>query len=461
VGKSTGVLLLDKSARKVILLEARGGPPAEVMLVLPTIVGAGRPFAMGVSLLDKDRLPVCSGTESFVVLLDEQRIEIQPFAAREPAVCKIDGLILNGTGLVRASAVYEGQEFFSNPAMVTDEDRPRILWGDPHVHTSLSDCHALRCRTRNLAYAAARHAYHLDFIAVADHITGGCRGTIGKWHDNLAACELFDDPGCFSALYCYEASFPSMYGGDNNVYMRGRTEPYLDPGEEGLNIAQFCERMKGDFFVVPHHTTRKAKHGEIPAEIYPGPEAMPLIEIHSKWGTSEYRGNPNPLHEVHDGPCYAQDLLAQGYHLGFIAGTDTHTSLTFCRNLEPGHINRAAGLTAVAASENKRELIYDAMKRHRCYAASGERIFLDANVDTRDDGAAWVEVICAAKSDLIAVDIVRDGRDVHSVKPDNWQVEFEWTDRPEAPAAYYYVRATTRTGAQAWSSPVRPEKKTG
>ena len=97
----------------------------------------------------------------------------------------------------------------------------------------------------------------------------------------------------------YEASLEGGSGGDNNVYCRGDLEDYVDHWEGGnRKLADALPETSS----VPHHTTRAGKHGELSDAIYPGPDLMPVVEVHSKWGTSEFRGNPRPLQKVHAGP---------------------------------------------------------------------------------------------------------------------------------------------------------------
>jgi hypothetical protein len=252
---------------------------------------------------------------------------------------------------------------------------------------------------------------------------------------------------------------------------------FVDQYEDG-DTRTLCDKLaeklpREEFFVVPHHTTRTGKHGEIPPEIYPGEQMMPVVEVHSKWGTSEYRGNPNPLHEIHPGPSYAVDLLNAGLRLGFIGGTDTHATMPAGFGEE--HLDRLPGMTAALADGLSRKNVFGAIRSRNCYATSLERIFLDVRVAGQPMGRAveWadasrpreVAVTAAVRSDIEAIDIVRNGETVHTEHPGGWggTAEFTddadlgalWLDSPHARAfAYYYVRVTCRSGAQAWSSPV-------
>jgi hypothetical protein len=254
---------------------------------------------------------------------------------------------------------------------------------------------------------------------------------------------------------------------------------FVDEYEDG-NVKTLCSKLAdrlptAAFFVVPHHTTRTGKHGEISDDIYPGPHIMPVIEIHSKWGTSEYRGNPNPLKEIHPGPSYTRDFLARGLKLGFIAGTDSHATMPSGGGVEPGDIDRLPGLTAVRCPELSRQSVFSALRNRQCYAASSERILMHGSIAGRTFGEELlsddlstppkIDVLVAAKSDIAQIDLVRNGETIHSVTPHSWKARVSYEDGEDLNKlklgsphlrsfVYYYVRVTCESGAQAWSSPV-------
>jgi hypothetical protein len=467
-------------AEQIIRSEAAGSAPHDVMLIVPTIVGVGEQFDIGVSVLDRTGRPSTTGTNRLTVLAGEalERARHVEFAPGRVAACRICGARITKPGVFRVRAMYDGRSHHSNPVHCLPRPRRRVWWGDPHIHTTLSDCHVDSCRTPDVGCVAARDVYFLDFVSLTDHVSNG-RGSKGKWKTLRAIDARYDEPGRFTMLPGYEASLKSGSGGDNNVYFHDSLPHFVDAHDDG-DVLTLCKGLKGKrFFVVPHHTSRARKHGALREEIYPGPETMPLVEIHSKWGTSEYRGNPYPLREVAEGPCFAQDLLAQGYHLGFIAGTDTHTTLTFARGIEPRHIDRPPGITAVIGSHLSRASIFRNLRSRNCYATTGERILLEVSVCGRPMGTEvtcsrsaaptrrTLRVRCAAREDILSVEIVRSGEVIHVASPSQWLVEFEhvdatpWRDcalsapRLGSTFAYYYVRVTTRGGAMAWSSPIR------
>ena len=276
----------------------------------------------------------------------------------------------------------------------------------------------------------------------------------------------------------YEASFKGGAGGDNNVYMTRWPDLFVEGYDEGT-VKTMCDELAAklkpgeEFFAVPHHTTRTGKHGEIGDDIYPGPELMPVIEVHSKWGTSEYRGNPMPLEKIHPGPSYAVDLLGRGLRLGFVGGTDTHSTMP--AGYGDDHLGCLPGMTAVMTGELSRQAVFDAIASRNCYAAAGERIYLDVQIAglAMGQAATWpdparprtIRATAAAPEQIASIDIIRNGKLVHSLPADEWRAACEWTDEADLSGewldsphmgrfAYYYVRVTCPSGARAWSSPV-------
>ncbi len=463
---------------RILLLEGPGGPPARLSVVVPSIVEVGEPFSVKLAALDAKAYASVecdaaarAGDSPARGLPGEVRFE-----AGRPAVHECENVALDEPGLHRLAFEFEGETYLSNPVRCVERAEQRIYWGDPHVHTILSRCNWQRCRTLNFCFTCARYVAGLDWACAADHVSNG-RSDVSKWKVQREAARLFDDPPRFATILGYEASLQGGAGGDNNVYFAGDAKEWVDAYEDG-DTRTLMERL-GDqeFIIVPHHTTRPGKHGELNDCTYLGPEHMPVVEIHSKWGTSEYRGNPNALHDLHDGPSYVQDLLAKGYALGFIAGTDTHATLPSSFGDDSPHIDRLPGLTAAFAPALSRRNVFDAMKRRSCYAASFERILIECDVAGRamgEDAEAGdpkqprrVRALIAAESDIVRVDVVRNGQDVHSQPGNGWRMDMDWTDEADlrsvaldpTPAAprpfvYYYFRVTCSSGAQAWTSPV-------
>jgi len=468
----------QKIQQKVLAQEAPGAIPVKLSLVIPSITTPSKPFDVRIGILDENGYPSLKCECCVKVETPEQDTIDISFHHGIPAVGCLKGIRLSNEGLFRLSASFENVKVHSNPTLCTSEDVPGIYWGDPHVHTILSNCHADKCRSLNFCFTAARYLSALDWVAAADHVSNG-RCDFSKWKEQQTVSNLYDDPPEFVTLPAYEASHEGGAGGDNNVYMSHFPDMFVDEYEGGT-VKTLCSKLadklqQDEFFVVPHHTTRTGKHGEISDEIYPGPTAMPVIEIHSKWGTSEYRGNQNPLKEIHGGASYAVDFLNRGLKLGFIAGTDSHATVPSGGGEEPEHIDRLPGLTAVQCKELTRQSVFDAIRQRQCYAASLERIIMHGSIAGHAFGEELqfadletpprIDVLVAAKSDIVRIELVRNGTTIHTVTPHSWNTRLTYEDEEDLKKLkirshhlngfiYYYVRVTCESGAQAWSSPV-------
>jgi len=462
---------------RILAVEAPGGAVERLSIVAPSVVRPDEPFAIRLAALDALAYPSmeCGGAARPVDGPAANLPEVQ-FDAGHPAIGAIEGARISEEGWHRLEFELGGRTFASNPIHCS-ADATRIFWGDPHVHTVISDCHSRQCRSLEFCFVSARYMTGLDWVTAADHVSNG-RSSVGKWEAQRRAAQTFEDPGEFAAVLGYEASLRGGAGGDNNVYCRGDLEEYVDHYEEG-DTQTLADALPDDCFVVPHHTTRTGKHGELSDAIYPGPERMPVVEVHSKWGTSEFRGNPYELLKTHDGPCFVQDLLAQGYPLGFIAGTDTHATMPSSYGDDSGQLHAPPGMTAIRADELTQEAVFDAIAARDCYGASDERIIIEERmaggrmgrvVDWRGaHGPVEMAAEIATRTPIERVDVVRNGDDVHSVTPGDadWRATVDFADYAdlsevafapagwfERPFVYYYLRATCASGAQAWSSPV-------
>jgi len=466
--------------RRLLALEAPGGEVRSLSVVVPSVVRPGERFEVKLALLDDRGYPSMQADGTLELRASSGRPSFArvKFSRGRPATAILQDVSVEGVGFHRFEAEFSGIRSYSNPCLCASEPANRIYWGDPHVHTILSDCHPDKCRSLNFCYTAARHLAGLDWVAATDHVSNG-RCNFAKWKEQCAACEAYNEPGEFVTIPGYEGSFRGGAGGDNNFYFLRPPEMFLDDCETG-SVRTACMKLEkevpaGGFFAAPHHTTRNGKHGEITDDVYPGPELMPVVEIHSKWGTSEYRGNPNPLKKTHPGPAYAVDLLNRGLRLGFIAGTDTHATMPSGGGLEPDHIDRMPGITAVFAGALTREAVFDAIRNRNCYGTSLERVYLNGRIAGADFGRIvnWtdtgkprrIEVSAAGKSDLETVELIRNGEPVACATGDGWNGDFSFTDEEPMKGllleskhlglfAYYYVRVACASGARAWSSPV-------
>lgn len=468
---------LDFFPQKVLIYEAPGKEPERVSIVVPSIVSPGVPFTIKISVMDKNGYPSLEFDEGLKVRGGVSPFEIT-FKRGEPAIAFVKGAVVQREGFFRLETELNGRKYFSNPCFCTSSFPFRIYWGDPHVHSLLSNCIPKIARSLNFAYIAAKYLTGLDWVSITDHVSNG-RSDRGKWREQRFMCEEYNEDFKFITIPGYEASLKGGAGGDNNVYFLEYPDIFVDEYENG-NAKTLCEKLKekigeGKFFMVPHHTTRNIKHGEISDEIYPGHNFMPVLEIYSKWGTSEYRGNPAPLKEIHPGPSYAVDFLNRGLKFGFIAGTDTHATMPGGFGEEPSHIDRLPGLTAIYSPKLTRTDLFYNIKNNNCYATCLERIYLDVLIAGERPGKILklsdikipvkIKLTAAAQSNILYIEVIKNGKSVYKQSVNDWKVNFKWVDEENirenflsskymGDFLYYYIRLTCSSGAMVWSTPV-------
>jgi hypothetical protein len=498
--------------RRIIAQEAPGGTATQVSLVIPSVTIPGEAFRIRIAILDRaSRAAHCD--RGGVLVIDCPGSDIPATTVTVdvgPFLCSLDGMTLPADGFFRFRAVYNGTVDWSNPTLCGPPTSRRLSWGDPHLHTNLGRCHLECTRSLNFCYSNARHVGGLDWIAITDHVSNG-RCDRAKWQEQRTVCELYNDPPSFATIPAYEASFTSRAGGDINVYLNKPLPEYIDEYESGTartladRLDTQAAQYGNDFFMVPHHTTRADKYGELADDIWPGAQRMPLIELASKWGASEYRGNPGALLTVHDGPCHTTDLLERGLQLGFVGGTDSHASATFESGSEPAQLHATPGITAVWTESNDRNALFNSLRRRDCYAASMERIYLEVDICGLRSGSAadwpaagapsaasplaaspsaaspaaeslvadWpaagneriIRVRTAAPGLIRKIELVRNGQLLATQHIDSWHGATTFIDRDAArdvclqtthmgDILYYYVRVQCDSGARAWSSPI-------
>ena len=138
------------------------------------------------------------------------------------------------------------------------------------------------------------------------------------------------------------------------------------------------------------------------------PEFVHLAEIHSHHGTFEW---------------FAEEVLARGFCVGFIGGSDDHTGrqgLVYANRRSNNVVtfDVKGGLMGLYARELTREAVWEAMRARRTYATNGERIYLKTScgealmgeaVDV--EGSPTIRVEVHGTAPLLDVELKRGSED--------------------------------------------------
>jgi len=463
--------------KRIIEVEGKGGEPKKILINIPSLTRPGIPFKVKISVLDRKGLPSFFNGNLKIKDISREKIWEIKFEKKNPAILWIPDVCFEKEGIYKFYVEFNKKTFFSNPSYCNEKNKKLLYWGDPHVHSLLSNCNSHFSRSIYFSFISGKYVSNLDWVSITDHVSNG-RSEPGKWKTQKYVYEIFNEDNSFITLPGYEASLKSGNGGDNNVYLLDFPYYFADEYENG-NVKTLTEKLKSlikekDFFVVPHHTSRKNKHGYIPDEIYPGEKIMPLIEVYSKWGSSEYKRNPDSLKNPYDGNSYVVDFLNRGFLLGFICGTDTHGSIPSGYSEEPENLPYPPGLTGVYSSKLTRKNLFKNLKDRNCYGTKLERILIDFSINgvkmgklskINPDKRRKISIFVLSETNIKNIEIIRNGKVIFRTRVNDWKFKFNFIDEENLKDiflnssflknfVYYYLRVHCSSGGKGWTSPI-------
>jgi hypothetical protein len=454
-GDGDGVRALVPDSPRI---DVRAGPPARLEVVLPTTARPDATIRVVVAVLDATGSTgvEVSGAVHFVDV--PAGIEIPTTVPLESGM----GGRVAVSARVRAPGTYrlrangpQGLTAESNPLEVSTHG-PRILWGDLHGHSNLSDGTGVP----EDYFVYARDVAALDVVALTDHDHWGMQFIDQHpelWNEIGTQTARFHEPHRFVTLLGYEWT-SWIYGHRHVLYFSdsGAVHSSLIPPTDtptGLWAA-----LAGlDAVTIAHHSAG----GPIAVDwtVAPDPRFEPVTEVVSVHGSSEAADSPSLIYSAVPGN-FVRDVLDRGYRLGFVGSGDSHDG-------HPGNAHFSAptgGLVAVLSEELTRLAVLDALRARRVYATSGARILLRASLGPARMGAVLSRAAAGDSQDLAVrtvgtdrlshIDVIRSGAVVETLGCDGaLECSAARTLTDLRPGEYVYVRVVQEDGALAWSSP--------
>ncbi|MBJ18722.1 MAG: hypothetical protein CL933_04785 [Deltaproteobacteria bacterium] len=465
-----------------VRIDVIGRPGSRLLAFGPAEIAPGEPFEILVSLTDglgnrtswPETIQDPSGASvgHFAVhRLAQSSLELENPATRLEAVSsrfapmRLPLTPTPGTGTIRLRIegldALEGLAFDLPPIVVRAAEN-RLVWGDLHGHTRLSD----GTGTPKDYFAYARDIARLDVIALTDHDHWGPRPLDERPDlvaEQLETVQSFNEPGRFITIPGYEWT-NWLHGHRHVLYFEGAAPIFsaLDPETDRPDELWDALRSYAAL-TFAHHSA-----GEPVATNWsfaPDPELEPLTEIVSIHGSSEAGDAPWPVRNGIPGN-FVRDTLMRGARLGFIGSGDSHDGHPGLAQFTAGQ----GGLAGIFTPTLDRSSLLGALRRRHTFATNGIRPWLEVHIDdtvmggTLDlrlgqsdpdgSGDPVLRIHYEATAPIEGIDLIRSGRVASLPAPEGLTYRLEREIPPLASGEFHYVRIRQRDGGVAWSSPI-------
>ncbi|MFP4029476.1 MAG: DUF3604 domain-containing protein [Candidatus Brocadiia bacterium] len=394
-------------------------------------------------------------------------------------------------------SVADGHETYcSTPCIQLEDDFPyRLYFGEIHAHTEMSmDAWG----SLDEAYQFARDTAVLDFAATADHqvIVGGepssghpfmsplfqTRDNPERWARTCDAARRYNDPHRFVTFPGVELS-PMSTDEDINFYFLEGNPEMMQPvqNEDGTDGGETWDTMneylkEHEVMAIPHHPAISWRIWDrYPDGLHDffklDQSSMPVIEMFSKHGNSEYFGNRKPLKGTKKGRT-VQDIFSAGYKFGLIGGSDTHYGNPGSRMKEPGPyttLQYQNGLAAVWARDLTRQSLWGALFARRTFTTTGRKtvVFFEVNdgfmgEEIQSDRPRRINLQVWAADRIIKAEILKNNEylvgDTGKNPCQNLSIEHVDETVSDRPVDFYQARITESGGEMSWTTPVWVQK---
>jgi hypothetical protein len=334
----------------------------------------------------------------------------------------------------------------------------RILRGEFHRHTEISGDGGNDGPVEDM-WRYAIDVAGMDWLGTGDHDNGA--GREYPWWLEQKTTDAFHLPQHFNGLFTYERSVRFPEGHRNVIFTRRgiRTLPRLPitardfagHAPDTQMLYKYLHLFDG---ICASHSSSTTMGTDWRDN---DPEVEPVVEIYQGCRQNYERpGAPRcPTKEDAIGGWepsgFVNLALLKGYRLGFESSSD-HGST---------HISYAMAF----AENSSREAVVKALKQRHVYASTDNII---ADVRASADGhehfmgdefiaheAPKFLVKLRGTAPFSKVVLVKDDVEIHTITPNEANVDFNWTDPNPAPdkTSYYYVRGEQTNGELVWVSP--------
>lgn len=488
--RRTFLLYIDPSGKgkfeepEAFTLDVRGSQLARIRIVTPSFVAKNKRFDAIVRFEDQFGNLTSQAPEDTLIELSHEHLRENlnwKLFIPETGFISLPNLYFNETGVYTIQLINTKtkQIFRSAPIRCFGENNKNIFWGLLHGESERFDS------TENIENCLRhfRDDKALNFYA-ASPFESQEETSNDVWKVVSQNIADFNEADRFTTFLGFQWEGEPKSEGLRTIIYSKDSKPILRKKElKNSSLKKIYKSFSPkELISIPSFTM--AKGVEYDFQDF-DPDFERVVEIYNAWGCSERaakEGNPFPIRSSNGRQESAegsiQKALERNLRFGFVAGGLDDRGV-YSNLFESDQVQYTPGLTAIVAPSHSREAILDALYQRSCYATTGERIIvglyvagvpMGKEVSTADKPglainrhlSGYVAGTCKLKT----VEIIRNGKVIHTYKPDKYFLEFTYDDmnpleksvipskdkRP--PFAYYYLRITQEDGHMAWSSPI-------
>jgi len=367
-------------------------------------------------------------------------------------------VISNGCG-------YNSSKFDNAPlrnSAVAAYDDLELLFGDPHIHTNISDGD----ESPDFALRFARDVADLDWAVLTDHAWIMVDDAMVGESYYRSIPNKYNEDGKFSVLFGYEWTSPTynhrnVYSVDSTIPILSSHDPLYDEPDELWAAYEGYEVL-----TVPHHPLLATDNNWWE---FSEPGVDVCVEFYSKWGNSLYYGIDHQVVNADEDNGVLQAIAERGLRLGIMGGSDTHMSrpgVEIGESRPEGTLEYARpGLTGVWATAHTREAIFDAIKNRHCYGTRNTRVHVEFSVNGSIMGSEITsetppeiefELISPVNISKAVVYKLSNGVVLEAMtwNPDTLELSDTWTDDTFTEDAAYMLIVDLENTDMAVTSPV-------
>ena len=341
------------------------GPPVRWRAVLPTLRQPGERFQLGIKAEDlwgnptdqaegslrlRASLPVRNLPERFDYPRGERAVTFEDLSVAEPGCLWLE--LTDDDGTVLAGA---------NPLVIATGSRSGY-WADLHGQSGESV-------GLNTSYQYFQFARDCAFLDATSHQANDFQVNNAFWAYINELSVRFHQDHRFVTFPGYEWSGNTAVGGDRNVFFRHegrqihRSSHALLPDRSDIHTdatdaAALFETLADEDCVIFAHVG--GRYADI--DFAHDGRLERSMELHSAWGTFEW---------------LIEDCFRLGHRVGVVANSDGHKGRPGASYPGASTFGAYGGLTCFLARELTRDGIFEAIRRRRHYATTGNRIHLE------------------------------------------------------------------------------------